>query len=531
MARVFRHTYPAPIPAGAKIIEHDGRPHAKFKGRDGRFVLARLCRDGQRCLVVNPHWYFSYKDVRTGKLQTQRGYTDRKATEHLACRLEKRAAQEVEGLVDPFEAQRRRPLDEHVADYRRELEARDNVPRYVDDVVSRLTVLLDGCGFRFTTDLSASCVMNWLADRRSMGRPRIPLEAGKEWYKAAEAGAILGITSRSLGGAVRRYRLAAVGLGKARRFPRATIEALQDRLCRGISVQTSNGYLTHLKSFCRWLVKDRRMPDNPLEHLAGGNAALDRRHDRRELTGEELVRLLEAARTSPQICCDLTGQDRYVLYATACGTGFRAAGLASLTPESFALDDEQPTITLAARRNKNGKLHVQPIAADLTELLRGYLAGKPAGQPVWGGTWAESRRGAEMMRMDLEAAGIPYAVEGPDGPLYADFHALRHTYITSLGRAGVDLRTAQVLAGHSSPVLTARYSHRRLHDLAGAVDKLPPILPLAKAGEALKATGTEDGHVVLRVVASRALPHTDAPNGIAERKGVEPGARPNPQQR
>src|SRR5262249_30996809 len=45
-----------------------------------------------------------------------------------------------------------------------------------------------------------------------------------------------------------------------------------------------------------------------------------------------------------------------------------------------------------------------------------------------------------------------------------------------------------------TPNLTARYSHRRLYDLAGAVEKLPSFLP-AETGpgeaEALRATGTE----------------------------------------
>src|SRR5207302_4133555 len=139
-------------------------------------------------------------------------------------------------------------------------------------------------------------------------------------------------------------------------------------------------------------------------------------------------------------------------------------------------------IVLSARRNKSRKLREQPIPADLAELLRGYLEGKPAGQPVWGGTWASARKGAEMLRLDLEAAGIPYAVEGPDGPLYSDFHALRHTYLTLGGRAGIDLRTLQELAGHSTPNLTARYSHRRLYDLQGAVGKLPNFLPGQDSG-------------------------------------------------
>lgn len=123
----------------------------------------------------------------------------------------------------------------------------------------------------------------------------------------------------------------------------------------------------------------------------------------------------------------------------------------------------------------------EPLPADVAELLRHYLEGKPAGRPLWGGTWARDRKGAEMLRLDLAAAGIPYMVPGPDGPLFADFHALRHSYLTLGGRAGIDLLTLQKLAGHSTPTLTARYSHRGLDDLAGAVDKLPSILPAAAA--------------------------------------------------
>ena len=61
---------------------------------------------------------------------------------------------------------------------------------------------------------------------------------------------------------------------------------------------------------------------------------------------------------------------------------------------------------------------------------------------------------ADLARNYLEEAGIPYSVEGPDGPLFADFHSLRHTYLTLGGRAGIDLRTLQELAGHSTSKLT-----------------------------------------------------------------------------
>jgi integrase/recombinase XerC len=150
---------------------------------------------------------------------------------------------------------------------------------------------------------------------------------------------------------------------------------------------------------------------------------------------------------------------------------------------------------------KNKKTKVQPLPADLAELLRGFLAGKPVRRPVWAGTgaWAKDRKGAEMLRLDLEAAGIPYAVDGPSGPQYADFHSLRHTYLTAGGRASIDLRTLQELAGHGTSKLTERDTHVRLHDLAGAVEKLPSFLPPAQPApeaQTLRATGTEGEKLV-----------------------------------
>ncbi len=410
----------------------------------------------------------------------------------MLAQLVRKAELKEANVFDPYEGHTKRPLAEHLADFHKELSARDNAPRYVALVVTRLRSLLDGCGFLFTIDLSASRAVDWLARLRQQTKPRAKLPAGQEWFTVREAAELLGMKSASVAAAVRRNRLAAAGQGKARRFPRATVEALQDRFTRGTSVQTTNDYLSALKSFGRWLVKDRRMGENPFAHLEGGNARVDRRHDRRELEVEELRRVLAAARRSDRVSFGLSGWDRFHLYATACGTGFRASALASLTPESFDLGDA-PTVTLAARANKSKKTKVQPIPPDLAELLRDYLAGKTAGKALWGGTWARDRKAAEMLRYDLEAAGVPYAVEGPDGPLYADFHALRHTYLTLGGRAGIDLRTLQELAGHSTPTLTARYSHRRLYDLQGAVEKLPRMLPEGdeQGTEALRATGTE----------------------------------------
>jgi hypothetical protein len=47
--------------------------------------------------------------------------------------------------------------------------------------------------------------------------------------------------------------------------------------------------------------------------------------------------------------------------------------------------------------------------------------------------------------------------------------------IGNLQLACADLRMAQELAGHSTTLLTARYSHRRLHELPGAVREVATL--------------------------------------------------------
>ena len=78
-----------------------------------------------------------------------------------------------------------------------------------------------------------------------------------------------------------------------------------------------------------------------------------------------------------------------------------------------------------------------------------------------------------MLKLDLDAAGAPVEVDGPEGVEVRDFHALRNCYISDVLRTGADLKQAMTLARHSDPRPTAgRYARTRLHDLGALVDKL-----------------------------------------------------------
>ena len=81
-------------------------------------------------------------------------------------------------------------------------------------------------------------------------------------------------------------------------------------------------------------------------------------------------------------------------------------------------------------------------------------------------------------------------------------------FFTGLSRAGVSLKSAQELARHSKPELTANvYTHLSIKDAANDVEKMPAI-PSGQFDQQV-ATGTNDGslskHMAKQVLRSKAI--------------------------
>ena len=291
----------------------------------------------------------------------------------------------------------------------------------------------------------------------------------------------------------------------ARKWPRigditasGVLEFLGQLRRDGLSAQTYNNYLTVIKQFTRWLVRDRRTPIDPLSHLSRVNVRTDRRHDRRALTQEEFAWLVEAARAGKKVE-NISGPDRAMLYVLAAWTGFRKGEIGSLTLRSLRLDDEPATATVAACYSKRRHQDTQVLHAEVVRQLREWLATKrhvrpdqplfPISGRVPGGV---DRKTNKMMKRDLMAARDKWLAEAKtddelkrrlesdflcfcnhDG-LYADFHSLRHGFITGLAKAGVKPKMAQTLARHSDVRLTLGvYTHVELQDRSAAIESLP----------------------------------------------------------
>jgi integrase len=235
-----------------------------------------------------------------------------------------------------------------------------------------------------------------------------------------------------------------------------------------MAIETSNHYVVAIKSFSRWLWRERKTPDDPLAGLGKMNADTDRRRVRRALTPSELDTLLSVTQNNSRTYrgddWNLTGADRSMLYRVAAFTGLRAQELSSLTKSSFDL--EAMTWTVAASVSKNRKSTTLPLSPALAEHLRPWLAALKR-ETLFGGSWAKRRRAGKILKRDLKRAGIEY--RDASGRV-VDFHALRYTFITSLAKRGVHPAKAQRLARHSTITLTMDvYTSLDLDDLREAV--------------------------------------------------------------
>ena len=161
-------------------------------------------------------YYGKYKDAH-GIFRRVKLCTDKTASKQILAKLVNDARLAEHGMADPFEMHHKRQLAEHVADYRRHLESKNNCPRHVADTVAQCKAIIEGTSSRLICDLEADRVANWLAEKRRAG----------------------------------------------------------------MGISTSNHYLTAIKGFSRWLMRSRRAAADPLIHLSRLNAETDIRRLRR----------------------------------------------------------------------------------------------------------------------------------------------------------------------------------------------------------------------------------------------------------
>ncbi len=184
---------------------------------------------------------------------------------------------------------------------------------------------------------------------------------------------------------------------------------------------------------------------------------------------EEKLPVIPSPREVRRLLAAATTTKHRAMLMVAYSAGLRVSEVARLRVED--IDSERGVIHV--RHTKSRKDRLVPLSPRLLEELRIYwrahkprtflFPGRDPHRPITRGTIGQACRRA------LRKAGLTKRITP---------HTLRHAFATHLLEAGVDLRTIQLLLGHSSLRITLRYTHiskTRICSIRTPLDALPDV--------------------------------------------------------
>lgn len=229
----------------------------------------------------------------------------------------------------------------------------------------------------------------------------------------------------------------------------------------GLSPRSLARLVSSLKSFFRFLLLENHIKKNPAEGLTSPSLWLTLP---RVLSLEEVESLLE----KPDLKKPQGIRDRAVLEVLY-GCGLRVSELVSLE-----LKDVRLAQGFLICRGKGNKERIIPVGRAAARWLKTYLKEV---RPHWDRRGSTAifltRRGQPFTRQGiwkiLKAYGQQAGLRDKIHP-----HVLRHSFATHLLERGADLRSVQMLLGHSQITTTQIYTHVSRDRLKQIYDRFHP---------------------------------------------------------
>ena len=245
-----------------------------------------------------------------------------------------------------------------------------------------------------------------------------------------------------------------------------------------VCASTYNARICVLREIFHVLAAKAGLVDDPWE---GVRLHADDCHSRRELTLDEIERLMKAATKA--------GGEWKRLFTIGIYTGLRLGDCCCLAWNSVNL--ERGVIQLIPTKTRK-HAHGQPVTIPIHPQLKAELeialvsdherracAAAAFVNPTLADWYKTSKwRISHGLELIFKAAHIETSVkiEGrrtrtPE----ATFHSLRHTFVSLAANAGVPLPVVQAIVGHSSTAMTRHYYHENEDVLRQAVAAIPAI--------------------------------------------------------
>lgn len=263
------------------------------------------------------------------------------------------------------------------------------------------------------------------------------------------------------------------------------------------AANTYNKYKTFFS--CMWEVLSDvgKLTLNPWAKI---RRKVDLGHSRRELTVEELVRVVGSAEGEMK-----------TLFAIGIYTGLRLGDCALL--EWGQVDMVRGFVTVVPRktaRHTHGKQTVIPIHPALAKILLAYNERIGYILPTIAEHYMRQPCSITYrIQKHFRSCGIKTTVEKTSG-MYnrvdVGFHSLRHTFVSISANAGVPLVVVQAIVGHSNPAMTQHYYHKDENALRSATAAIPDVIDI---GECSNDGGT---------INATAIPMLPTPTALDEFK-------------
>lgn len=209
---------------------------------------------------------------------------------------------------------------------------------------------------------------------------------------------------------------------------------------RGLKKNTQNYHLIALRTFLKFLTGRGFKVLSP--------SAIDlAKFDRKELdliNQAELTRLLN----SPDIRTARGQRDRALLELLF-STGLRVSELCSLNRDNIDLKQGEFSI-----RGKGGKIRLVFISPEAKQALKSYLEQRKDVEEALFVSQNDARLTSRSVERLVHFHAIKAGIVKKVTP-----HTLRHSFATDLLRNGADLRSVQLLLGHSNISTTQIYTH------------------------------------------------------------------------
>ena len=232
-----------------------------------------------------------------------------------------------------------------------------------------------------------------------------------------------------------------------------------------LCASTYNGRVCILREIFRTLSTKAGLEDDPWE---GVRLRPDDSHSRRELTMDELRRLLAAAKG-----------EWHKLILIGIYTGLRLGDCCRLDWSQINITQGVIQLVPAKTKRHHQRMVTIPVHQTLgSALLDSQLHTGPV-LPMIAEMYGRTRwQVSQNLSRIFKAANITMSVrvEGRKNKTpEASFHSLRHTFVSLSANAGVPLHIVQSIVGHESTAMTRHYYHESVDALRNAVNAIPAL--------------------------------------------------------